>query len=85
MAGGKHKNISNRNPSLLGIIRTQFSHHSKSWIHHHTRKARFRSKIKSLLMVVIEDFKKDIHNPLKEIQENTDKQLEALNEEAQNP
>jgi hypothetical protein len=30
MAGGKHKKI-----RLLGIIRTQFSHHSKPWIHHH--------------------------------------------------
>jgi hypothetical protein len=35
-------------------------------------------------MMVIESFKKDIYNSLKEIQENTGKQLEALKEETQN-
>ena len=32
---------------------------------------------------MIEGFKKDIGNSLKEIQENTDKQLEALKEQTQ--
>ena len=35
-------------------------------------------------MMMIEDFKKDINNFLKEIQENTGKQLEAIKEETQN-
>jgi ElaB/YqjD/DUF883 family membrane-anchored ribosome-binding protein len=39
--------------------------------------------LKSLLMVMIEDFKKDINNCLKELQENTGKQLEALKEKTQ--
>jgi hypothetical protein len=39
--------------------------------------------LKSLLMMVIEDFKKDINNSLKHIQENTGKKLEALKEEIQ--
>ena len=34
-------------------------------------------------MRMIEDFKKYINNSLKEIQENTGKQLEALKEETQ--
>jgi hypothetical protein len=34
-------------------------------------------------MMMIEDFKKDINNSLKEIQENTSKQVEALKEETQ--
>jgi hypothetical protein len=34
-------------------------------------------------MVLVEDFKKDINNSLKEIQENTAKQVEALKEETQ--
>jgi prefoldin subunit 5 len=34
-------------------------------------------------MMVIEDIKKEINNSLKEIQENTGKQLEALKEETQ--
>jgi septal ring factor EnvC (AmiA/AmiB activator) len=36
-----------------------------------------------MMMMIIEDFKKDINNSLKEIQENTGKQLEALKEEIQ--
>jgi hypothetical protein len=32
-------------------------------------------------MMLIEDFKKDINNSLKEIQENTGQQVEALTEE----
>jgi vacuolar-type H+-ATPase subunit E/Vma4 len=34
-------------------------------------------------MMMIEDIMKDINNPLKEIQENTGKQLEAFKEETQ--
>ena len=36
-------------------------------------------------MMMIEDFKKDINNCFKEIQENTGKQLEAFKEETQKP
>jgi hypothetical protein len=36
-------------------------------------------------MMLIEDFKKEINNSLKEIQENTGKQVEALKEETENP
>ena len=36
---------------------------------------------KCFLMKIIESFKKDINNSLKEIQENTGKQVEALKEE----
>jgi E3 ubiquitin-protein ligase DOA10 len=41
------------------------------------------SDLKSRLMMMTEDFKKDINNSLKEIQENTGKQLETLKEETQ--
>ena len=41
--------------------------------------------LKSLLMMMMEDYKKDINNSLKEIQENTGKQVEALKEETQKP
>jgi F0F1-type ATP synthase membrane subunit b/b' len=40
--------------------------------------------LKSYLMMLIEDFKKAINNSLKEIKENTGKQVEPLKEEAQN-
>ena len=69
MVGDKCKNISNRKPRLLGIIRTQFSYHSEPWIPQHTGKARLC--LKSHLMMMIEDCKKDINNYLKEIQKNT--------------
>ena len=61
---------------LLGIVRTQYSHHSESWISQLTGKARFGFKIIS--HDTNKDFNKDINNSLKEIQENTAKQVEAL-------
>jgi hypothetical protein len=36
-------------------------------------------------MMVVEDLKKGINNSLKEIQENTAKQVEALKEKHKNP
>ena len=41
------------------------------------------SNLKSYLMMLIEDFKKGINISLKEIQENTIKQVEVLKEETQ--
>jgi hypothetical protein len=35
------------------------------------------------MMMMMEDIKRDINNSLKEVQENTGKQLEALKEETQ--
>ena len=68
-------------PRLLGIIRIQFSHHSEPWLPHTPEKQDY--DLKSHLMMMIEEFKKDINNSLKEIQENTGKQVEALKEETQ--
>ena len=53
-----------------------------SWVHHHTGKKQ-DSDLKSLLIMMIEDFEKDINNSLKEIQDNTSKQLEALKKKTQ--
>jgi hypothetical protein len=41
------------------------------------------SHLKSYLMMIIQDFKKEITNSLREMQENTGKQLEAFKEETQ--
>ena len=41
------------------------------------------SDLKSYLMMLVEDFKKNINNSVKEIQENGAKQEEVLKEEAQ--
>jgi hypothetical protein len=68
-------------PRILDTIGTQCSHHSRSWTVQHTRKARFRFKIIS--HDADRGFKKDINNSLKEIQENTGKQVEDFKEETQ--
>jgi hypothetical protein len=39
--------------------------------------------LKSLLMMMMEDYKKEINNSLKEIQENTSKQVKELNKTIQ--
>ena len=41
--------------------------------------------LKTHLIMMIEDFKKNINNAPKEIQENTSKQIEAFKEENINP
>jgi hypothetical protein len=66
-------------PRLLGIIRT----HTASPGYPNTLEKQ-DSELKSYLMMLIEDFK-DINNFLKEIQENTGKQLDALKEKHKNP
>jgi hypothetical protein len=79
MAGGKQKNISNRNQGYLSTLEPNSPTTASPGYTITLEKQ--DSDLKSLLMMVIENFKKDIKNPLKEIQENTGKQLEALKEE----
>jgi hypothetical protein len=78
MAGGKHKNISNRNQSYLALSEPSSPTITSSGYNITPEKQDLN--LKSLLMTMIEDFKKDINNSLKEIQENTGKQVEALKE-----
>jgi hypothetical protein len=78
---GKHKNISNRNQGYLASSEP-ISPTIASFGYTKTMEKQ-DSDLKSLLMAMIEDFKKDINNSLKEIQKNTGKQLEALKEERQ--
>ena len=75
MENGKHMDLTNRNqehwassePSMPG---PGYSNTPKKQ----------DTDLKSYLIMVIKDFKKDINNSLKEIQENTAKQVEALKE-----
>jgi septal ring factor EnvC (AmiA/AmiB activator) len=74
MAGGKHKNRSNRNQGYLAS-----SEPNSSTIASHgytTTPEKQDMDLKSLLMFMMEDFKK-------EIQENTGKQLVVLKKETQ--
>ena len=81
MVGGNHKNIRNRNQGYLASSEPIYPTITSPGYTITTEKQ--DSDLKSLLMTMIEDFKKDINNSLKEIQENTGKQLEALKEETQ--
>ena len=73
MAKGKHKNLTNTNqdhsPSSEPSTPT-----SASLRYPNTHKKQ-DSDLKSYLMMMVEDIKKDFNNSLKEIQENTAKEF----------
>jgi DNA anti-recombination protein RmuC len=83
MAGGKHKNISNRNQGYLASSEPNSPTIASPG--YTITQENQDSDLKLLLMMMAEDFKmaENINNSLKEIQENTSKQLEALKEETQ--
>jgi hypothetical protein len=83
MAKGQRKNLTNRNQDYLpssepGIPTTASPGYPNT-------PEKQDSDLKSYLMILVEDCKKDINNYLKAIQENTGKQVEALKEETQKP
>ena len=83
MAGGKLKNISNRNQGYLAS--SEPNSPTLASPAYTITPEKEDSDLKSLLMMIIEDFMKAINNSLKEIQKNTGKQLECLREETQKP
>jgi gas vesicle protein len=82
MAKGKHKNLTNRNqdyspssePSTPTSARPGFPNTPK----------KLDLDLKAYLMMMVEDIKKDYKNSLKEIQENTVKELQVLKEKQEN-
>jgi hypothetical protein len=83
MAGDKLKNISNRNQGYLAS--SEPNSPTMASPEYTISPEKQNSNIKSLLMMMVEDFKKDMTNSLKEIQENIAKQVEALKKEHKNP
>jgi gas vesicle protein len=81
MAKGKHKNLTNRNQGYLAS--SEPSSPTTASPQYFNTLEKQDVDLKSHLMMLIEDFKKDINNSLKEIQENTGKQVETLKEETQ--
>ena len=83
MAKGKLKNLTNRNqdhsPSSEPSTPT-----SASPGYPNTPEKQ-DSNLKSYLMMMVEDIKKDFNNSLKEIQGNTAKQVENLKRKHKNP
>jgi hypothetical protein len=81
MAKGKHKNISNINQGYLASSEPSSPTTVDPGCPNTPEKQ--DSDFKSCLMMMIVGFKKDINNSLKEVQENTGKQVEDLKEETQ--
>jgi hypothetical protein len=82
MAGGKHENISNRNQGYLAS--SEPNSPTITITGYTITPEKQDTDLKSFLMMMIENFKKDINNSVKEIQENTCKQVEALKQKTQN-
>jgi hypothetical protein len=82
MVKGKCKNLTNRNqehsPSSERSTPTSASPG------HPNTPEKIDSDLKAHLMMMVEDIKKDFNNSLKEIQENTVKQVEDLKEKQEN-
>jgi hypothetical protein len=80
MARGKHKNLTNisqdHSPSSEHSTPT-----SPSPGHPKTPE---KIDLKAYLMIMVEDINKDFNSPLKEIQENTAKELQVLKENHEN-
>jgi hypothetical protein len=81
MVKGKCKNLNNRNQEHW--VSSEPSMTTKMSPGYPNTPEKQDADLKSYLMIVVGDLKKDISNSLKEIQENTAKQVEALKEEAQ--
>jgi hypothetical protein len=82
MVKGKHKNLTNRNQEHW--TSSEPSRPTTVSPGHPNTPEKQDSGLKSYLMMVVEDFKKGINNALKEIQENTAKQVEGLKELQEN-
>jgi hypothetical protein len=83
MAKRQHKNRSNKKQDYFGSLKPSSLITAK---HGYSRTPEKQdSDLKITFLLMIEEFKKDINNSLKEIQENTGKQVEDIKEETQNP
>ena len=81
MAKGKCKNVTNRNQSNMAP--SEPSSHTRASYGYPNTWEKQDLDLNSYLMMLIEDFKKDINNPLKEIQKNMSQQVKALKKETQ--
>jgi hypothetical protein len=77
MVKGKHKTISNRSQNIW-VSPEPSSPNTASPEYTNTPENQ-ESVLKSYLINIIESFMEDINNSLKEIQENTDKQVKEFN------
>ena len=82
MAKGKHKNLININQdhSPSSEHRTPTSPSPR----HPNTPEKLDPDLKAYLMMMVEDIKKDFNSSLREIQENTAKELQVLKEKQEN-
>jgi hypothetical protein len=83
MAKGKCKNLTNRNQDHLAS--SEPSTPTTASPAYPNTPEKQDMDLKSYLMMLVEDFKKNINNSLKEIEENTAKQVEVLKRKHKNP
>jgi hypothetical protein len=76
MAKGKRKNLTNRNQD--NSQSSERSTPTSPSPGHHNTPENLDPELKAYLMMMVEDIKKDFNNSLKEIQENTAKELQAV-------
>ena len=81
MAKGKCKNLTNRNQGYMASSEPNSSTTASHGYPNTPEKQDL--DLKSHRMMLIEQFKKDVNNSFKEIQENTGEQVEYLKEETQ--
>jgi hypothetical protein len=81
MAGGNHKNINNRYQGYLAS--SEPNSPTMASLGYTITLEKQDLDLKSLPMMMIEDFKKDISSSLKAIQETSGKHVEAFKEETQ--
>nr|AAQ96228.1 LRRGT00015 [Rattus norvegicus] len=81
MARGKRRNLNNRHQDHLASSEPSSSTKENTEYPNTTEKQDL--DLKPLFMIMMEDLKKDLNNPRKEMQNNTSKQVEALKEETQ--
>jgi chromosome segregation ATPase len=82
MAKGKRKNLTNRNQDHSPS--SEHSTPNSSSPGHPNTPENLDSDLKAYLMMMVEEFKKDFNDSLKEIQANTAKELQVLKEKEEN-
>jgi chromosome segregation ATPase len=78
MAKGRHKNLTNRNQNQPPPLEPSTLNSASPG--HPNAPEKLEPDLKAYLMMMVEDIKKEFNNSLKEIQENTAKELQVLKE-----
>jgi len=81
MARGKRRNPSNRNQEYMAS--SEPNSPTKANTEYPNTPEKQDLDLKSYFIMMLEDFKKDMKNSLREMQENINKQVEAYREESQ--